>query len=42
VEEDIWESGVKEDANKESLGSCYRSQRDIQAMERKDLSLVQK
>ena len=29
VEEGVWKSGVEEDANKKSLGLCYRSQRDI-------------
>ena len=29
VEESIWESKVRENTDKESLGSCYRSQEDI-------------
>jgi len=29
VEKGVWEGRVREDANQENLGSCYRSQRDI-------------
>jgi len=34
------EANIRENADKKSLGSCYRSQGDIQTMERKDLSFI--
>jgi len=37
VEESVWEGRVGENANKKSLGLCYRSQGNIQTTERKDL-----
>jgi len=42
VKESFWEGRVKEDANEKGLGSCYRSQEDIQIMKEKDLSSIQK
>jgi len=42
VEESVWKSRVREDANKEDLGSCYRSQGDVQTKKEKDLPLIQK
>jgi len=39
VEESVWKSRVREDANKKDLGSCYRSQGDVQTKKEKDLLL---
>ena len=41
VEKGIWKGRIREDANKKGLGSCYRSQRDVQTQERKNLSFIQ-
>jgi len=42
VEKGIWEDRIRKDANQEDLGSCYRSQEDIQTMKRRNLPLIQK
>jgi len=42
VKESIWESRVRENANKKGLGLCYRSQGDVQIVKEKDLSSIQK
>jgi len=41
VEKGVWKGRVGKDAYKENLGSCYRSQRNVQTMERKNLSSLQ-
>jgi len=40
VEESVWEDKVGKSTDQENLGSCYRSQRDVQTVERKDLSVI--
>ena len=40
VEKGVWKDRIRKDANKENLGSCYRPQRDVQTMKRKDLSSI--
>jgi len=35
VKKDIWKSKVRENTNKEGLGSCYRSQGDIQTTKKR-------
>jgi len=40
VKEGVWEGRVREDADQENLGLCYRSQGDVQTIERKDLSSI--
>jgi len=40
VEKDVWKGGVREDANQKNLGSCYRSQEDVQTMKEKDLPVI--
>jgi len=42
MEKGVWEDRVGEDADQENLGSCYRSQGDIQTIEKKDLLFIQK
>jgi len=41
VKEGIWKSRVGKDAYKKDLESCYRSQKDVQTQERKDLLFIQ-
>ena len=41
VEKNIWESRVREDADKKNLGSCNRSQRNIQTVKGKNLFFIQ-
>ena len=40
MEKDVWEGRIGEDADKESLGSCYRSQGDVCTTKGKDLPIV--
>ena len=40
VKENIWKGRVRKDANQKNLGLCYRSQRNVQTTERKDLSVI--
>jgi len=42
VEKSIWKGRVKKDANKKDLGSCYRSQENIQTIKGKNLPSIQK
>jgi len=39
-EESIQEGRVGKDADQENLGSCYRSQKEVQTAERKNLSII--
>jgi len=41
VEEGIWENGIRKDTDKKNLGSCYRSQRNVQATKSKNLLSIQ-
>jgi len=40
MKKDIWEGRIGENANKESLGSYYRSQEDVCTTKGKDLPIV--
>jgi len=40
VEESIWEDRVRKNAKQENLGSCHKSQRDIQTVKRKNLPTI--
>jgi len=40
VEKSIWASKIGENVNKKNLGSCDRSQGDVQTTERENLSFV--
>ena len=42
VEKGVWKGRIREDAEEESLGSCYRSQGDVQTAKEKDLPSIQK
>jgi len=42
VEKGIQEGRVRENANKESLGSRHKSQENVQTVKEKDLSSIQK
>ena len=41
MEKSIWEGRVEEDADKENLGSCNRSQRNVQTAKGKNLPSIQ-
>jgi len=41
MKEGFWEDRIKKDADKKNLGSCHRSQRNIQTVKRKDLPSIQ-
>jgi len=40
VKKSVWKGRVRKDADQENMRSCYRSQRDVQTAERKDLSII--
>jgi len=42
VEKSVWKGRIRENANKKNLGSCNRSQGDVQTIKRENLPSIQK